>query len=285
MNQKNDPTQLERSKIVISLIHNNDRERLSRIRPQITDLTSELRKKMEVESFDVSWQPDLKKVSLHIGILRDLMHWKLNREWIRYKRNKNKFLLTDFLSFVTRTTRKCLFDKDISQKWLRSSAIEMFLTNKHLQAYANALRNKADYLLVFEDDAIFKKDSITRLSHLIDDLEKQNGIPTYIDLAGGVAFDDLKIDALESRRDTEFRYYEKPVTNTTCCYLVNREQLKSFDHLLMKKPMLRYIRADWLLNKLFILQSKAGIASNCRHADAHIFEHGSAIGKSPSLIR
>ena len=187
MNQKSNTILLNKSKIAISLIHDNNEERLSCIRPRIDDLVSELRKKMEVEFCEISWQPNLKPASLRVGFLRDSMYWKLNREWTRYRKYPNRFFLFDFLIFTAKAIFKYIFNPGISKRWLNSCAIEMIVSDKHIRAFTNALENKADYLLVFEDDAVFKKDSINKLSSLIDELEVDNKISTYIDLGGGAS--------------------------------------------------------------------------------------------------
>jgi hypothetical protein len=192
MNPKFKPTLLSKSKIIISLIHNNDTERLSYIKPNINDSIIELKKKIDVEFYEISWQPNLKPVCLWEGFLRDLIYWKLNREWMRYRQNLNGYFLFDFLLFVGRMNIKYIFNQDVSKRWLKSCAIEMLVSSKHIKAFAHALEKKADYLLVFEDDAIFKKDSISKLSSLLDNLEANNKIPTYIELGGGCQFNELE---------------------------------------------------------------------------------------------
>ena len=272
------------SKLLISLIHNNEEMRLSYIKPHINKLVSDLKETMNVQFLEISQQPDLEPVSLRLGFFRNLMYWKLNREWMSYKKTANKFFLYSFLVFIFNSIKTYAFNPNISKKWLKSCAIEMIVTDKHIRAFANALENKADYLLVFEDDAVFKDDSINKLLDLLKELDTDKK-PTYIDLAGGCDFDDLGIDKIESKRNEKFRYYSKPVTNTACCYLVNQKQLEQFNYFLTRKPTLRYIGIDWLLNKLFILQSKKNILSNCRHSDPPIFSHGSVTGEFKPWVR
>jgi len=283
MNPENLP--FKKNKILVSLIHNNNQDRLLIIKPNIDKLIFELRKNNNVEFSEISWQPNLEPVSHKLGFFRDLMYWKLNREWTKYRENKNLFLIFDFFLFILRMIKKYIFNSNITRNWLQSCAIELFVSSKHINAYKIALENKADYLLVFEDDAIFKEESLNKLVGLSNNLEINDKSPIYIDLGGGCNFNELKIDNLELRRDKNFRYYKKPVTNTACCYLVNQEQLKLFNNYLVKNPILRYIGIDWLLNKMFIMQSKAGVVSTCFHADPHFFNHGSVTGQFKPWVR
>ena len=275
---------MNKSKVIISLIHNNDTERLALIRPDINRLADKLKQKVEIELHEINYQPNLKPVPIYIGLLRDLMYWKLKRSWNRYNKINNKFILLDISYFIFKSIKK-YFNRHTRTKWLKSCIIELYVTNKHIKAFSNALEQKADFLLVFEDDAVFKKDSTDKVFDLITDLEKNNKTPTYIDLGGGCQFDEPENSNMKPKRDKQFKYYIKPVTNTACCYLINNEQLKLFDYFLTRKPLLRYIGVDWMLNKLFIVQSKIGIISNCRHADPTFFNHGSVTGEFTAWIR
>ena len=285
MSQIFNSASFKKSKIIISLIHNNEEERLSLVRPQINDLILKLKNKMEVRFCEISWQPILKPASLYVGLLKDLASWELSREWAKHREITNKLLLIDFLFLIKKEFIKYILKPEISKEWLNTCTKELFLSEKHLKAFTLALEDKADYLLVFESDTVFKKDSIDKISALLDNLETTNKIPTYIDLAGGIQINELKIDKLELKKDKDFRYYKKPVTNTTGCYLVNQGQLKIFNNYLATTPMLRYIAADWLLNKLFMLQIKTGIISECRHANPPFFNHGSVTGEFQSSIQ
>jgi len=107
----------------------------------------------------------------------------------------------------------------------------------------------------------------------------------YIDLAGGCSPEVLKIDKLEISKDSDFRYYAKPVTNTACCYLVNKKQLQIFNDFIINKPKYRYVGIDWMFNQLFIESEKRKIYSKCCHADLPIFKHGSVTGQYSAWIR
>jgi GR25 family glycosyltransferase involved in LPS biosynthesis len=153
------------------------------------------------------------------------------------------------------------------------------VTDKHIRAWSAFLESDADYLLCCEDDVIFKEDSVQRVNDLLEMLIRRQGdAPIYIDLAGGCRFDEIKIDALEVGRDASFRFYSKPVTNTACAYLMSRSLVVAFHEILTRKPWLRLIGVDWMMNKLFMLMENDGVACACMHADPTIFKHGTTTG-------
>lgn len=156
----------------------------------------------------------------------------------------------------------------------------MMVTDKHIRAWAAFLDAGGDFLICFEDDAVFKEDSIQRVADLLGTLaHKDPSSLVYVDLAGGCRLEELRIDKLESRRDASFRYYCKPVTNTACAYLLSRPLVAHFHDTLTRRPWLRLIGVDWMMNKLLMLIEKGGIQCHCMHADPTIFKHGSTTGE------
>jgi GR25 family glycosyltransferase involved in LPS biosynthesis len=164
--------------------------------------------------------------------------------------------------------------------WKRNSFIETVVTDKHIRAWSAFLESDADFMICFEDDAVFKDDSTQRLNELLDDLARRlPDILIYVDLAGGCERDMLKIDTLETGRDASFRFYRKPVTNTACSYLMSRPLVTIFIEMIVRRPWLRLIGIDWMMNKLFILAANDGIECSCMHASPTIFKHGSFTGE------
>lgn len=197
---------------------------MSVIRPRIDALVELLKEENKVDFFEINYQPHLLKMGFNLGIIRDLMYWKLNRNWFRYCEIKNNFIFFSFTRVVLSSIKKLFLNKDAQKRWLDKGSIEMFLTNKHVLAIFNAQKNNADYLLVFEDDAVFKDDSLFRVGELLREGLKSNlDKPLYIDLAGGSNISNLKLDKLELYHDNNFRHYKRSVTNTTCCYLINKK--------------------------------------------------------------
>ncbi len=270
-------------KILISLIHNNDKDRLSYIRPLIKELELELQKKYEVESCEFSYQPKPTPVSTQTALLKDFMYWKLDRDWNTYKKVRNTFIVRSFLSFLKKILLKYLLSKNSSlEKWKIRCAIEMYITSKHVRAFKYLLENNYDYLICFEDDTIFETDSIKKTFELINDLELKHSKEDllYVDLAGGCDLSELKYEALKIKTENGLIHYSKPVTNTVCCYLINRAQITNLDFLLMRNPILQYLNTDWFINKIFTLQDNSKLMHvRTIHTFPPIFKHGSAVGE------
>lgn len=96
---------------------------------------------------------------------------------------------------------------------------------------------------------------------------------------GGCSLADLMIARLETRHDGNYRHYQKPVTNTACAYLISRELVIKFNAILTRKPWLRLIGIDWMINSLFISMGKEVSSVVCMHADPTIFKHGTKTGE------
>ena len=266
------------AKISFALIHNNNQERYLYVQSHISELMSDLSKLHDIHFYEIAYQNEIRPLNLLIVILRDLAILKLERDWRRYRiLNQNSFLrqLLGLLKLIWLTKR---YKK--GGGWFRKSTIETIVTSKHIRAWDVCLETDSDYLIVFEDDVIFKKDSISRIRELlksISELDKNNLV--YVDLAGGVQRQDLMLRKLQSSQDNYYRYYCLPVTNTACCYFVNRKVIESFHEIICLKPGLRFLPIDWMINKLFIMMSNLGLNWFCAHADPSVFSHGTFSGE------
>jgi len=96
---------------------------------------------------------------------------------------------------------------------------------------------------------------------------------------GGCKLADLMIARLETSQDENYRYYKKPVTNTACAYLMSRELVTTFCATLTRRPWLRLVGIDWMMNSLFILWGERVSDCICMHADPTIFKHGTTTGE------
>ena len=273
--------------IFIALVHNNNIRRNIAIRPRLENLLQGLEPHFTVEKIEVSFQPEIKPHSTVMAFIRDVMYRNLDREWHRYRLLKPLNLLRDILGFIKGSFIKYIVERDSTGKsWKRSSAIEVLVTEKHLRAWGGFLDSGADFLLCFEDDAVFKDDSVQRIKGLIGLLSRGSlDAPIYVDLAGGCGLNELKIDNLETGYEDSFRFFRKPVTNTACVYLMSRTLVAHFHATLARRPWLRLIGADWLMNSLFIRLANDGIECVCMHAEPTVFKHGTAMGDYVSTIR
>lgn len=267
-----------RIKLCIALIHNNNQERNSHIRPRLEKLKKDFSHNFETEIFEISEEPEVVPNNTFITLLTKSYYWKINREWTKYRKLNPRMFFLD-LVFLARI----LILTFIHRKRENIRCVnDLFVTDKHVRAWNNFLEKEADFLICFEDDAVFQSNSILKLKILIKDIKKYKNKPVYLDFAGGCDLKTLRVDKLEFKQDKSRRYYMKPVTNTVCSYLISRPAAQIISSSLLKNPWLRLIAPDWLLNKIFILTS-AKYTYVCYHAYPHIFKHGSATGDYQSL--
>ena len=279
--------QQKHASVCLALIHNNVAERYNYIRPALEQLCVDLAPNYTSIIIEPSFRPEIVPHSTLMTFRRDIMYWRLNREWCRYRLLELRPFLLDVLVFL-----KNGFDKYLSGKGRaglvgkkRYSYREMVVTENHIEAWSAFLALGADFLICFEDDAIFKENSSQRVIELLDNLiQSSPDCPVYADLAGGYENDVLKINNLETKREASFRFYSKPVTNTSCTYLINRPLATFFIEMLAKKPQFRLIVSDWLMNKLFILAEDKGMPCVCMHAFPTIFKQGSFTGEYKSIL-
>lgn len=169
-------------KICFALIHNNNAQRNAYIQPRLEELSTSLAEKWPTRMIEVSAQPEIRPHGLPMAFLRDVMYELLDRDWQRYRFLRSR-TFRGTLVFLLRSYRKY----KQGGGWKRSSFIETAVTDKHIRAWSAFLDSDADFLLCFEDDAVFKEDSVQRVHDLIEMLTHRTGNgPIYVDLAGGL---------------------------------------------------------------------------------------------------
>jgi hypothetical protein len=266
--------------VCLALVHNNNAGRNAYIRPFLNELRSRLLERFATIETEVSNQPEIRAHCLPMAFLRDAVYQLLIREWCRYRLIRPQSLLLHAPRFFLKSINKYSSGRE---NWKRNSSIETVITDKHIRAWSAFLETRGDFLICFEDDAVFKEDSIQRLGDLLETLFQRNfDRLIYIDLAGGCQLDELKIGNIEKSRERFFRHYSKPVTNTACVYLMSRPLVGVFHEMIIRNPWLRLIGIDWMMNKLFIKLIKDGIECDCMHADPTIFRHGTTTGEYAS---
>lgn len=271
-------------KILISLIHNNNQDRLSYIKPKIEKLIDLIGYNHKVDLIESSYQPSIKGISFATFFIKEIIFFILDRKWTKYRGYKEKPFIIKFPFFMLILLKK-IFNKKEYNNLKRVYEIEIYLNNKHTKSYLYAIENKYDYLFVFEDDVIFKDDSLEKFSSFIDSLPIPRNDFLYVDMAGGLNLEDLRIDKLNYKNDNLFKYFSKSVTNTSACYLMNMRQFEYSYFVILQNPLFRYLPSDWLLNAIFIKQEKDQIKTDCFHFYPSIFSHGSIDGYYKSLIR
>lgn len=267
------------TKIVIALIHNNNKKRNDYLYPMLDKLKKILSKKCKVEVIKISDQPEICPRNTFITIIRKCFLWKINREWSSYREIKPRpyfidipiLMLRCIRVYLQRTSENRRFDIDIS------------VTYKHTRVWDIFLEKEADILICFEDDVVFKKDSISRMESLLPEIEKLRNKPVYLDLAGGLDNSFIRTEKLLIKTYKDRKYYKKPVTNTSCGYLINRKAGVEFKSVLIKFPWYRCLPIDWLVNKIFI-STVSKHRYFCFHTEPTVFNHGSLMGNYSSWL-
>ena len=265
--------------IGIGLIHNNNFERNEILIPNLKLLQENLKKDYRVDFIDISYQPTIKPHSLNMAIRRDYMYWKLNRQWSKYRLIHNRNIILDSMLQLIKIIEKYLKNSSKNNsKNRKTSFMETIVTDKHIRSWS-ILAKKNDYLLIFEDDAVFDETSIEKIRNLISNilLQKLDSY-IYVDLAGGFSIDDLQIHQLEADRDNKYIYYNKIVTNTSCAYMLNKNLVLFFLDQLRLKPGLRHMGIDWMVNALCIELENEIDSAFCLHSYPTILTHGSTLG-------
>ena len=257
--------------ICVALVHNNDQGRNSIIEPNIEDLCEFLGNTRAVEAIEASYQPDITPLSPELTLERKRMLQQVRRDWATYREQDSETY--DDPTWITSAEQ-------------RLGAIEMMLSDKHIRLWSRFLDSSCDFLLCFEDDAIFLHSSEQRLADVLKRASADGaGANLYADLAGGFGLPSLGLERLFDRKEKDFVYFKKPVTNTTCSYLLNRPMVRDFAEILAYQPALRCLPADWLINKLLVEIERLGRRTVCFHMEPTVFEHGTAKGVWPSTIK
>ena len=137
------------------------------------------------------------------------------------------------------------------------------------------LESNFDYLIVLEDDATFKNNTNYIIEKVLEILlnEKDKDL-FYVDLAGGPKVSELKISNIINEKRDDIIFLNKPITNTTCSFMMNAKLAKELKSVLLKNPLYRFIPADHMFNALFFkinYQNKA----LCLHLEPTALNHGS----------
>lgn len=266
--------------VMICLVHNNDKYRLDAIRPNIELLSTTLSKKYNVEKKEISYQSKITPHNLWLCVAKDLTQRRLERQWCHYRLISPPTLLRHVQYLLALFIKYVGFNKDMRRRIQRSSAIETIVSDKHIRSWNLFNESKCDFIIVFEDDAVFDRNSIDKLIMCMERVSptSKEDMYLYVDLAGGCSITDLKISNLSLGVLNGIIDYKKPVTNTACGYLVNRVLIERFIYLITKRPSYRLIAVDWMMNKLLI-ESDGVLPTQCFHFDPPALEHGSVTGK------
>ena len=267
---------MARSTLVIAAVHNGElpqapaRELIDRL----GDVTDQI---IEVEE-----QPPFQAPA----DARALKDWRRNQarlesRWADYReRPTNK---------LTASLGRALFDlkMDVSATARRDAwhvrQVEQAVTAKHIVAWRRFQGSGDEELLVLESDAGQTDRTRPTVDHLLDD---PADAPRYINLAGGLHTDAIGITHLQDHtkmHNHQLRRYRKPVTNTSCAYLVNRQFVDVALNHLENWPEDAHLGIDWLFNAIFLDRAQTREAViECWHAEPPVIVHGSVAGVTKS---
>jgi hypothetical protein len=256
-------------KLAIGLIHNNDKARVSRSISQIETILNHSKQHFECIVLETVYQPPVTLMSEEEFIAREQNQRIISKSWDQYRK------LNGVNAFYPRVA---------THSNLTRATIEIFLTDKHIRTWDYCIEHSADWLLVMEDDAIFTHETVTQLIRIITTLcEAKN--PTYVDLAGGFNLQALQAEALIDKNNERVITFIKPITNTTCAYMMNISLAKELRKLIIFKPNYRLIASDWLLNQCFIDLNYNNTNVKCIHFFPPIMIHGSINGMHESTVQ
>lgn len=269
----------KKTKISIILIHNNNKERYNYIKPRLDKLVKDFLQDFDIDFSEISKQTKVIPKPTYITVYKKYLLWKISREWREYLKNAQRFFPIDLL-FLLGLVGKT-FKNRSWENW--RSGVDAIVTDKHIRAWNSFLEKDSDFLICFEDDAVFNHKSITDFKKLLQGINRYNNKLVYVNFTSGCSPKELKFEKIFIRSDNRRKYYRKPVTNTGCCYMVNRHLAELFSLNLLKNPDLRLLSFDWLLNKIFII-TEPKYEFYCYHADPPIFNHGSIKGNYESWL-
>jgi len=279
----------KKQSVLIILIHNNDIERNNKIRPNLAKLKEALSNEFIVKTAEISSQLKLVPHSMLMLLRRDLTNLSLAYQWSRYRLIKITAIiryLKQIISLLATLYKYLLNVHNIFTRRQKSSAIEICVTDKHIRGWDIFLESNCETLLMFEDDAIFKSNTFSKLLYALSEAHKlASDTLLYADLAGGCALEELEISHLKKAKKYGVTIYSKPVTNTACAYLLNRSIVEEFKDLIINYPNYRLIAVDWMINKLLIEIERRNKKTLCFHFEPTALNHGSATGDYPPWKR
>ena len=267
---------MARSSLLIAAIHNGELPQAParQLTDNLGDLTHQVIEVSEQQPFETE---------VNVTTLRG---WRraqseLEGRWAHYRERP--------ASNLARALGRALFDINIKlSASARNNAwhvrqVEQAVTAKHIAAWGAFHTSNDQELLVLESDAVETDHTHGTLEDL---LEHPADAPRYVNLAGGLDTGAIGITHLQdhtSAHNEHIRRYRKPVTNTSCAYLINRPFVELALQHLENSPEDAQLGIDWLFNSIFLDSAKVNSATiACWHAEPPVIVHGSLAGVTKS---
>lgn len=268
--------------ISIYLIHNNSKDRID-LRNKLNNISNNLNIKL-IEIYKQN-----KNLKIKLSLKNKLIISRIYFLRIYYDfKHKNEFSFKFSLLLLRRLIRlnnsifNLIFQNNNKTiKTFKRLKIENIVTGKHIKAWEDFLKSNKQIMIVFEDDAICKKDTERRLKDLLVRMQSINYENIYIDLAGG--FNPYNIIPKRKIQNTndELLLVEGIYTNTACSYLINQNLAKLLYKEYQKTKLNKSFPIDHLINKLAMEVNKSQNIFSI-HFHNPLFTHGSFEGNIKS---
>ena len=264
------------------LIHNNSSDRVY-TRNRLKDLANNLNIDLieiykQKSNFKIKFTFKNKLKLLKIYFFRIFYNLKHKRDFSF----KFYLLLLKSLSSLTISIVNLIFkNRHQNLNNIQHIMIEKIVTKKHIKAWKHFLKSDKDIMVIFEDDAICKKDTEKRLKDFFNRLKHFDLNNIFIDLAGGFNIEDIvQLRKIKKSKD-EFFLVKGIYTNTACSYLINRNLLKKLYKEYHRSKSNHSFPIDNLINKLGLkIKNKQNLSSI--HFYQPLFTHGSFEGNIKS---
>ena len=264
------------------IIHNNSKDR-SHLRNRLQNLAN----KLNIDLIEIYKQrKNLKiKFSLNYKLMILRIYFLRNFYDLRHKKDfsfKFVILTLNYFFKLTKYTINMAFKSrnEVIKAW-KHMRIESLVTRKHIRAWSHFIKSEKEILIVFEDDAICKKDTEERLKNLLDKIKNFNLDNIFIDLAGGYKIKEIIPSRKIKKIEDKFFMVEGIYTNTACSYLINRNLILKLFEEYQKSKLNNSLPIDHLINKLG-LRINRSINTSSIHYLNPLFTHGSFEGNIKS---
>lgn len=272
-------------RIQVTLVHHGAADRVGGARDTARLVSTCVSALGDVSVREVWRQPLQPAVHLRTLMGRRVRQWRLERRWSRHLRVGGRWALSTGLLIIRLAQ---LLSPGNRESARRTAFVELALSAKHEFAWRQANEDDVDLLIVLEDDARSDEHSCQRIRQLLTLALEDGGLQeTYIDLAGGMPWDELRLSSVAVPRGDGIISLSQPATNTTCAYALGRDLIGRLAGVTMSEPASTRLPADWLINSVFMDAAKGGDGSaiRCLHSTPHALQHGSFTGAVASSIR
>ena len=264
------------------VIHNNSKDRFY-FKNQLQNLA----KKLNIDFFEIYKQKTYYKNKFNFKHKFKIIKIYFFRIFYNLSHKKDfsfnfYFLLFKSLLSLNKSIVDLFFkNKNDKIKIYKHIEIESLVTKKHIKAWKHFLKSKKELIVVFEDDAICKKDTDKRIKECFRILKTFNFNNIFIDLAGGLNLEDVIPSRKIKKSNNEFLLLEGLYTNTACSYLASRNLIKLLYEEYQRSKLNPFFPIDHLINKLGLKIKKTQNILNI-HFYKPLFTHGSFKGNIKS---